>query len=70
MPPGANRLIDLPEGTFLDTEEEINVIAGSLWLMSVKYDKLEEEDRARNREELRKVRCFPVSVVRSLIVRG
>jgi hypothetical protein len=54
-PPDANRLIDLPGDTFLDTEDEINVIAGALWVLSVKYDKMEEKDRPKDVEGLRRV---------------
>ena len=55
MPPASFDLIDLPKGTYLDTEEEINVIAASLWIMSVLYDRLEVGQRPKTREELRKV---------------
>ena len=55
MPPGANALIDLPGDVFIDTEEEINVIAACLWTMSVRYDRLDEKDMPKNRDELRKV---------------
>ena len=56
MPPGSSALIDLPPDVFLDTEEEINVIAACLWVLSVRYDQLKQEDRPKKPEELRKVR--------------
>lgn len=54
-PAGADRLIDLPGDIFLDTDDEIHVIAGALWTLSVKYDKLEEKDRPKDVDGLRKV---------------
>jgi hypothetical protein len=54
-PAGANRLIDLPGDTFLDTDDEIHVIAGALWTLSVKYDKVDEKDRPKDVDGLRKV---------------
>jgi len=53
------RLIDLPPGEFIEFEEEIQVIAACLYVLSVKYDKeydKEAEKRpARASEEVRKV---------------
>ncbi|ORX35389.1 hypothetical protein BD324DRAFT_94606 [Kockovaella imperatae] len=53
-PAGACRLIDLDPDVFLDTEEELNVIGATLWVMAVIYDKMDEKDTPKNREELRK----------------
>ncbi|WVR00071.1 hypothetical protein IAU59_007213 [Kwoniella sp. CBS 9459] len=33
IPPGACALIDLPPNVFMDTEEEINLVAASLWVL-------------------------------------
>ena len=60
-PAGACNLVDLPGDVFLDTEEELNVIGATLWIMSVGYDRMAEKDRPKNREELRKV-SRPTSV--------
>ncbi len=54
-PESAIALIDLEPGVLLDTEEEINVIAASLYVLCVRYDELGEKERVRGREELRKV---------------
>ena len=54
-PNGSCKLIDLPGDVFLDTEEDLNVIGATLWIMSVEYDKIQEKDRPKNREELRRV---------------
>ncbi|EIW68946.1 hypothetical protein TREMEDRAFT_31388 [Tremella mesenterica DSM 1558] len=35
-PDGAIRLIDQPEDEFVETEEEMNVIAGALYILAVK----------------------------------
>ncbi|RSH87362.1 hypothetical protein EHS25_003271 [Saitozyma podzolica] len=40
--------------TFLDTDDEIHVIAGALWTLSVKYDKVDEKDRPKDVDGLRK----------------
>ncbi|RXK38067.1 hypothetical protein M231_04626 [Tremella mesenterica] len=62
-PDGAIRLIDQPEDEFVETEEEMNVIAGALYILAVKWDKLpeagksgikDEDARPKNREALRK----------------
>lgn len=55
IPSGAIRLIDIPPDVFLDTEEEVNVIAASLWIMSILYDKLPEKEVPKSKEDLRKV---------------
>jgi hypothetical protein len=55
IPAGAIRLIDIPPDVFLDTEEEVNVIAASLWIMSILYDKLPEKEVPKTKEDLRKV---------------
>jgi hypothetical protein len=60
VPAGAIKLIDVPEDVFLDTEQEINVIAGSLWVMSVRYDELKEEKKPKDRDELRKVSLYTI----------
>ena len=56
MPAGSGRLIDLPPDEFLDTEEEIHVIAACLWVMSVKYDGLSRDERPKTATDLRRVR--------------
>jgi hypothetical protein len=53
-PAASNRLIDLPSTEFIDTEEEINVIAGALYLLAVAYDELEQETRPKDVEGIRK----------------
>lgn len=55
LPPGAYKLIDLPGDVFLDTEDDINVVAAALWVLAVKYDNLPIEERPSHREESRKV---------------
>jgi len=55
MPPEAGKLLDLPPDVFLDTEEEINVIAACLWMMSVRYDGLTRDERPKTPELLRRV---------------
>ncbi|OWT37238.1 hypothetical protein J008_05082 [Cryptococcus neoformans] len=54
LPPGACKLIDLPGDVFLDTEDDINVVAAALWVLAVKYDNLPSEERPSHREESRK----------------
>lgn len=53
-PIASNRLIDLPSTDFLDTEEEITIIAAALYVLSVEYDKLDEKDRPTDAEGVRK----------------
>ena len=55
MPAGSGRLIDLPPDEFLDTEEEIHVIAACLWVMSVRYDGMSRDERPKTANELRRV---------------
>jgi len=55
MPAGSGRLIDLPPDEFLDTEEEIHVIAACLWVMSVKYDGMSKDERPKTANDLRRV---------------
>jgi hypothetical protein len=55
MPPEAGKLLDLPPDVFLDTEEEINVIAACLWTMSLRYDGLTRGERPKNLDSLRRV---------------
>jgi hypothetical protein len=63
-PPGANALIDLPVNDFLDTEEEFNVVAASLWTLCVKYDEIEEDKRPKHRDALRSVSPFqPIRIL-------
>ncbi|ORY35780.1 hypothetical protein BCR39DRAFT_32588 [Naematelia encephala] len=50
----AIKLIDLPADEFLDTEEAINVITASIWVLCVKYDKLAEKERPKNKDSLRR----------------
>jgi hypothetical protein len=72
-PAGANRLIDLPGDIFLDTDDEIHVIAGALWTLSVKYDTLEEKDKPKDVDGLRKVSDVgrsAHSILESYSVRG
>lgn len=54
-PAQANKLIDQPGDVFSDTEDELSVIAASLWDLSVRYDKLAEAERAKDQTALRKV---------------
>ncbi|WVR07550.1 hypothetical protein IAU60_004592 [Kwoniella sp. DSM 27419] len=65
MPAGACALIDLPGDVFLDTEEEINLIAASLWILCVKYDNLPSSDRPTTREGLAKVGHFVKTMLMS-----
>ena len=55
MPDGANKLVDQPGDMFLDTEDEMNVIAASLWVLTVKYDEMDESQRPKTKDELRRV---------------
>lgn len=55
LPPGACKLIDLPGDVFLDTEDDVNVVAAALWVLAVKYDNLPSEERPNHREASRKV---------------
>lgn len=59
LPSGACKLIDLPGDVFLDTEDDINVVAAALWTLAVKYDNLPSEERPSDRETSRKVGCPP-----------
>ncbi|KAK4687895.1 hypothetical protein P7C73_g2231, partial [Tremellales sp. Uapishka_1] len=52
--PGANALINLPPTVFLDTEEDINVIGASLYILCVKFDQLEEDERPKDKDGLRR----------------
>lgn len=54
IPPAASALIDQPGDQFLDTAEELSVIAASLYSLCVMYDKMEEKERPKNQDELRK----------------
>ncbi|WVQ84575.1 hypothetical protein IAT38_006729 [Cryptococcus sp. DSM 104549] len=51
---GACKLIDLPGDQFIPTEDEINVIAAAMWVMSVKYDNMPVGERPDTRDNLRK----------------
>jgi hypothetical protein len=53
-PAASNKLIDLPGTEFLATEEEITVIAAALWVMGVEYDRMEDKDRPKDVEGVRK----------------
>ncbi|WWD03789.1 hypothetical protein V865_001845 [Kwoniella europaea PYCC6329] len=55
LPEGACALIDLPGNVFLETEDEVNVIAASLWVLCVKYDNLPAGERPTTRDNLRRV---------------
>lgn len=54
-PPGANRLIDLPPDEFLDTEDEFNVVAAGIWMLSVRWDEIPDDKRPKTRGTLREV---------------
>lgn len=62
LPPGPCKLIDLPGDVFLDTEDDINVVAAALWVLAVKYDNLSSEERPSHREESRKVGNYLIKV--------
>ncbi|ODN99209.1 hypothetical protein I350_07368 [Cryptococcus amylolentus CBS 6273] len=49
----ACKLIDMPKNEFLDTEEEINVIEAALYILSVKFDTLPQEERPNDRDKVR-----------------
>ncbi|ODN73443.1 hypothetical protein L202_07962 [Cryptococcus amylolentus CBS 6039] len=51
----ACKLIDMPKNEFLDTEEEINVIEAALYILSVKFDTLPQEERPNDRDKVRLV---------------
>ncbi|WVQ77466.1 hypothetical protein IAR50_007152 [Cryptococcus sp. DSM 104548] len=53
LPAAACDLIDMPQNEFLDTEDETNVIAAALYILSVKFDKLPKEERPKNRDKVR-----------------
>lgn len=59
LPSGACKLIDLPGDVFLDTEDDIKVVAAALWTLAVKYDNLPSEERPSDREASRKVGSPP-----------
>ena len=50
-------LIDLEPGTFLDTEEDINVMSAAIWVMCVQYERLDDKEKPKVRDDLRKVSC-------------
>ncbi|XAO27415.1 hypothetical protein I312_106269 [Cryptococcus bacillisporus CA1280] len=54
LPSGACKLIDLLGDVFLDTEDDIKVVAAALWTLAVKYDNLPSEERPSDRETSRK----------------
>lgn len=54
-PSGANRLIDLPSNEFLDTEDEFNMVAAALWILCVRWDRIDEVKRPKTRSGLRDV---------------
>nr|XP_019010457.1 uncharacterized protein I206_04926 [Kwoniella pini CBS 10737]OCF49238.1 hypothetical protein I206_04926 [Kwoniella pini CBS 10737] len=54
LPEGACALIDLPGDEFRDTEDEVNVIAASLWMLCVKYDNMPAAERPTSRDNLRR----------------
>ncbi|WWC91844.1 uncharacterized protein L201_006791 [Kwoniella dendrophila CBS 6074] len=63
LPEGACALIDLPGDVFLDTEDEVNVIAASVWVLCVKYDRIPAGDKPTNRENLRRVNAWTVNQI-------
>ncbi|OCF37999.1 hypothetical protein I317_03960 [Kwoniella heveanensis CBS 569] len=54
IPAGACALIDLPPNVFMDTEEEINLVAASLWVLCVKFDNLAPSERPNTKEGVAK----------------
>ncbi|KAL7419489.1 hypothetical protein Q5752_006327 [Cryptotrichosporon argae] len=52
-PPGANRLIDMPGDVFVDTEDDMHLIAAALWVLAVQWDKMAEDDRPKDKEHMR-----------------
>ncbi|CAD6565492.1 MAG: hypothetical protein TREMPRED_001401 [Tremellales sp. Tagirdzhanova-0007] len=47
-------LIELEPGTFLDTEEDINVISAAIWVLCVEYERLNDKEKPKVRDDLRK----------------